>query len=160
MRNIIDENYLQNKWKYILQSILVTFFAGIILVFFDFVVKLVIAASLGATCFIIFTLPHKNASKSRYILGGYVIGVIVGGLCALASAVTPGLPPTVWGAVAIGLSMFLMVLFNLEHPPASALSLGFVLTGFNLGTVVVVFSIAAFLLGVRRLLKNIIIDLI
>lgn len=160
MKNFIDENFLRNKWKYISQSILVTFFVGIILVFFDFVVKLVIAASLGATCFIIFTIPHKNASKSKYILGGYAIGVVVGGLCAMASAVTPRLPPSVWGAVAIGLTMFLMVSFNLEHPPACALSLGFVLTGFNAGTVITVFCITGFLLGVRRLLKNTLIDLI
>ncbi|NLO38227.1 MAG: hypothetical protein GX115_01960 [Ruminiclostridium sp.] len=56
--------------------------------------------------------------------------------------------------------MFLMVLFNFEHPPACALSLGFVLTGFNVGTVITVFCITGFLLGVRRLLKKVLIDLI
>lgn len=60
----IDDNFLRNKWKYIRQVLIVTVFAAIILVFFDFVVRLAVAASLGATCFIIFTVPHKNSSQS------------------------------------------------------------------------------------------------
>ena len=156
----IDDNFLRNKWKYIRQVLIVTVFAAIILVFFDFVVRLAVAASLGATCFIIFTVPHKNSSQPRYILGGYFIGAVVGSICSVLSHAAPNIPLGLWGAIAIGISMFFMVIFNFEHPPASALSLGIVIGGFSLGMIITVFSIALCLLGVRRLLRKWLIDLI
>lgn len=79
MKKFIDEKFLLNKWKYISQCLIVTFFFWIILLMLDFVIKIAIVASLGATCFIIFTIPHKNASKTQYIIGGYSVGVVGGG---------------------------------------------------------------------------------
>ncbi len=160
MKNIVDDNFLQNKWKYIWQCVIVTFFVGIILVVFDFVVKLAIVTSLGATCFIVFTIPHRNSSKTVFILGGYTVGAVVGSICAIITSFTPGIPLSLWGAVAIGLSMFLMVVFNFEHPPAAALSLGIVFGGFNIGTIISVYSIAIMFLVVRKLLGKWLIDLI
>ncbi len=69
----------------------------------------------------------------------------------------PHIPESIWGAVGIGVSMLLMVVFNLEHPPASALSLGIIIEGL---VILTVFIIADFFLGVRKLLKNWLIDLV
>lgn len=160
MKKFIDDNFLLNKWKYISQCLIVTFFFWIILLMLDFVMKIAIVASLGATCFIIFTIPHKNASKTSYIIGGYSVGVVVGGICSLGLHFTQNVPLGLWGAVAIGLSMFLMVIFNFEHPPATALALGLVTEGYDIRTILIVFLISCILLFVRRMLKHWLIDLI
>jgi len=156
----IDDNFLGNKWKYIRQVLIVTAFGAVILIFFDFVIKLEIAASLGATCFIIFTVPHRNSSRVRYILGGYIIGAAAGSICSVLSCAVPGIPLGIWGAVAIGLSMLFMVILNFEHPPASAFSLGIVIGGFKPGMIIAVFAATLCLLGIRQLLKKWLIDLI
>lgn len=160
MKNFIDDKFLNNKWKFILQCFIVTCFLSLILIFLDFVLKLSVVASLGATSFIIFTIPHKNASRVPYILGGYTVGVIVGIICTLGSHITMNIPLTIWGAIAIGLSMFLMVILNFEHPPAAALSLGLVMEGFDIKTVITVFTISISLLVIRWLLRKWLIDLL
>lgn len=160
MKKFIDENFLLNKWKYISQCLIVTFFFWVILLLLDIVVKMAIVASLGATCFIIFTIPHKNASKTSYIIGGYSVGVVVGGICSLGLYFTHNVPLGLWGAIAIGLSMFLMVIFNFEHPPATAFALGLVTEGYDARTIIIVFMISTILLLVRKLLRHWLIDLI
>lgn len=160
MKKFIDEKFLLNKWKYISQCLIVTFFFWIILLMLDLVMKTAIVASLGATCFIIFTIPNKNASKASYIIGGYSVGIVVGGICSLGLNFTHNLPLGLWGAAAIGLSMFFMVILNFEHPPATALALGLVTEGYYLRTILIVFLISGILLFVRRILKHWLIDLI
>ncbi|MHB8131819.1 MAG: HPP family protein [Mobilitalea sp.] len=160
MKKIIDEDFLLNKKKYISQCIIVALFYSIILIFLDFVVKITIVASLGATCFIIFTIPHKNASRIQYVLGGYTVGIVVGSLCVLGEYLMPAIVLSIWGAVAIGLSMFLMVILNFEHPPAAALSLGIVIGGINFKTVIMLYSIITLMLLVRWGLRKWLIDLV
>lgn len=160
MKKFIDEEFLLNKWKYISQCLIVTLFFGIVLLFLDFVVKIAIVASLGATCFIIFTIPHKNASKTSYIVGGYSVGAVVGGICTLGAHLVQSVPLGLWGAIAIGLSMFLMVILNFEHPPATAFALGLVTEGFDLRTITIVFMISFLLLLFRKVFRRWLIDLI
>lgn len=73
---------------------------------------------------------------------------------------TQNVPLGLWGAIAIGLSMFLMVIFNFEHPPATALALGLVTEGYDIRTIIIVFMISGILLLVRRLFRHWLIDLI
>lgn len=159
MKRFIDEGFLNNKLKYFLQCLIVTLFLLVILLLFDFVLKLSLVASIGATCFIIFTGPHKNASKYHYILGGYSVGAIMGTLCSIAQYNTH-LPVGMWGAFAIGLSVFFMVVLNFEHPPAAAFALSIVSEGFAIQTLFVAFSIVGSMLIVRKLLRGWLIDLI
>ena len=101
------------------------------------------------------------------MIGGYLIGTIVGCACSYL----PSLPlltqlplASAWlnqvsGAVSVGLTIFLMVIINVEHPPAAGLALGFVLNAWNLWTVVVVLAGIALLAVVKTLLKPVLIDL-
>lgn len=157
---LLDSKFKNNKKQYIFQCLMATLSLLIIFGVIDYVLHTVVVASLGATSFIIFTLPHRNSSRVRYILGGYVLGSIAGGICALLVSAQVLLSPMLVGALAVGLSMFLMVIFNMEHPPASAFALGIAIEGFDLKTVFFVFVVTIVLLVIKYLNRKWFIDLI
>lgn len=157
---LLDSKFKNNKKQYVLQCLMATVSLLIIFGTIDYVLHTVIVASLGATSFIVFTLPHKNSSRARYILGGYVLGTVAGSICALLVSLHILLTPMLVGALAVGLSMFLMVIFNMEHPPASAFALGIAIEGFDLRTVFFVFLVTFTLLLIKYLNRKWFIDLI
>ena len=59
----------------------------------------------------------------------------------------------VFGALAIGCTIFLMVLLNFEHPPACGMALGVVLNEFNLRVLFIVILGVAVLTALKTLLK-------
>ncbi|MDA3846317.1 MAG: HPP family protein [Vallitaleaceae bacterium] len=156
----VDKKFKNNKKQYILQCLLATAALVLILISVDFVLHTAIVASLGATSFIVFTMPHKNRGKARYILGGYMFSVITGGICSIFINLNPNITPGILGAIAVGLCMFLMVVFNAEHPPAAALALGIVIEGFDIKTIIFVFFVSCLLLFVKYLNRRWIIDLV
>jgi len=84
----------------------------------------VIVASLGATAFIVFAMPDSLTAKPRNVVGGHVGGLLCGGLCSLAAGgLAPGWALVAYAA-AVGLSIFVMVVTDTEHPPASGTALG------------------------------------
>jgi CBS-domain-containing membrane protein len=118
------------RWKaYILQSI-----AATIVVFIIFFVitpeRPVIVASIGASTFIVFAMPGNHAAQPKRVIGGHIIGILSGSLFSFfpQMAILPSI--TIY-SIAVGLSIFLMVALNLEHPPASGTALGIALNGFS-----------------------------
>jgi hypothetical protein len=91
-----------------------------------------VIASLGASCFIVFTMPRARMSRPRFLIGGHVVGVAAGcvgrWLCAIPALAR--LPVfslhsgVLCGALAVGLAIFVMVITDTEHPPAAGLALG------------------------------------
>ncbi|MEE8481842.1 MAG: HPP family protein, partial [Acidiferrobacterales bacterium] len=75
---IFDEKACKNIRPYILQSVLATFTILFILVFLDVLTHTAIIATLGASAFLVFTRPRAYASRSRTLIGGYLIGMAVG----------------------------------------------------------------------------------
>ena len=82
--------------------------------------------SLGASAFIAFSFPSANSSRPRLLIGGYIVGVIIGILCAGLTTLLDGIPPfpayIPACALAVFVSMLLMTVLNFEHPPAAALA--------------------------------------
>jgi len=66
-----------------LQSLLATIVLTIILYFENIFTRTAIIASLGATTFIIFAMPKYATAQLRRVIGGYIIGIIVGGFLFL-----------------------------------------------------------------------------
>jgi CBS-domain-containing membrane protein len=66
----------------------------------------------------------------------------------------------IFGALAISLAMFMMVVTRTEHPPAAALALGLVLNEWNLVTLAVVLTGVVVLSVVKRLVLPVLMDLI
>jgi len=83
-------------------------------------------ASLGASAFIAFSHPDARLSAPRFIIGGYVLGILCGLACGGAALLLknrlpfPDYIPAC--ALAVFSAMLLMTLFGLEHPPAAALA--------------------------------------
>jgi len=165
---IFDRKFHKHVGRYFFQCALATGAVLVILMVLDVIAQAVIIASLGASSFIAFTMPHANVSRPRYLVGGYVCGMAAGiAMSAVGEAV--GNPTVgewtvrgdvVFGATAVGLAIFLMVITDTEHPPAAGLALGVVLAQWNtLALVVPIVGIVA--LSVARLgMKPILINLI
>lgn len=165
---IFDRKFHKHVGRYLFQCALATGAVLVILMVLDVITQAVIIASLGASSFIAFTMPHANVSRPRYLVGGYVCGMAAGiAMSAIGKAV--GNPTVgewavrgdvVFGATAVGLAIFLMVITDTEHPPAAGLALGVVLAEWNtLALVVPIVGIVA--LSVARLgMKPILINLI
>ncbi len=158
----IDERFKKNKGHYIFQCFLATLVLGVVFSSLNYFFNTALLASLGATSFIVFTIPFKELSKPRYVIGGYTVGTIMGivawyfyGLLHYNSmyfGILLGL--------SVGFSMFFMVVLDFEHPPAAGIPLAIMGTG-EYGHNIAVGFIAIFLiLTIRRLLKRFLIDLL
>jgi CBS-domain-containing membrane protein len=157
----IDKKFKKHKGHYVFQCLLVSVCLSVLFSMLNMVFEIALVAALGATTFIIFTGPFKELSQPRYIIGGYCIGTLVGlagvYLFSITSAVH--LFP-VLSAFSVGVSMFLMVVLDYEHPPAAGVALGLMMNGGHLHSVAVAFIGIIFLLILRRLLSKFLIDLL
>jgi len=75
---IIDKKFKKNTLKYIFQCVLATLTILAILLFLDILNEIAIITALGASAFIVFTMPKQYSSDSRRLFGGYIVGLIVG----------------------------------------------------------------------------------
>ncbi|NIP66781.1 hypothetical protein GWN63_01605 [Candidatus Bathyarchaeota archaeon] len=112
----------------------------------------IILASLGATAFLVFVYPERDASRSKIIVGGYFVSSFSGALSHwLLSDFLP------WAAaLSVGLSIFLMLLLGLEHPPASGIGLSFSLYSLSFQEVVSVMVGMVVFLALTAFFKRII----
>ena len=166
--HIFDQNFKRKPFRYIFQCFLAIIVMLIVLTFLDVLTHTAIIASLGATFFIVFTMPHSYLTKTRHVVGGYAVGILVGCLCHLLSSytvtnllfVTPRLSYIVFGALAVGAAILTMVITDTEHAPAAGIALGLVLNRFDYLTIIFIFCTVICLSIIRKLLKPFLIDLI
>ena len=163
----IDQHLRRDDLKrYALQCGLAGVVVLLLLLVLDTVTQTVLIASLGASAFIAFAVPRSKLSGHRNMIGGYVVGIIAGVLMASLNSWID--PPGGWdhaimvvfGALAISLAMFLMVITRTEHPPAAALAIGLVLNEWNFMTLLVVLAGVVVLSVIKRLVLPVLLDLI
>jgi len=166
---IFDKKLQGNVLRYLLQCALATVFVLVVLAILHAIASAAIIAALGASSFIAFAMPRKEASRARYLVGGYLVGMASGTLCHIISQlpVLQQLPLVqeyshiVFGAVAVGVAIFTMAVTNTEHPPASGVALGLVLGGeLNFVTLVVLLVGIVSLAVIKSLMKPVLIDLV
>jgi CBS-domain-containing membrane protein len=117
-------------WKhYLYQSFLAAIVVFIVLFLLN-IEQAVIIASIGATAFIVFTMPRNITAKPRRVIGGHIVGLVSGSLCALIPH-SAMLASIIVISFAVGVSICFMVALDVEHPPASGTALGVALTGFT-----------------------------
>jgi CBS-domain-containing membrane protein len=152
--------------RYLVQCGLATAVVLVLLLVMDTVTQTVLIAALGASTFIAFAVPRSMQSSPRHLIGGYLVGTLVGSLMSMlhtmvdwATLMDPHAGLIVFGALSIGLTMFLMVVTATEHPPAAALALGIVLNEWDLMTLVVVMAGAVALSIVKQLILPMLMDL-
>ena len=157
----------ENIRRYALQCSLAAAVVLILLMVLDAMTQTVLIAALGASVFIAFAVPRSLHSSPRCLIGGYLAGILAGSLMAtlniaidFSDVVTAHASMVVFGALATGLAMFLMVVTKTEHPPAAALALGLVLNEWTLLTLVVVIVGVIALSICKQLILPILMDLL
>jgi len=146
-------------WKnYVLQSLLATISIFIVLLFLS-LQHAVVIASIGATTFIIFTMPNSIAAKSKNVIGGHLIGFTCGALSTLIPHTSFLTTITVY-SLAVGLSILIMVIMDLIHPPASGTALGTAMTGFTYEALTAVIISTVLLSLIKHILNPYLKDLV
>jgi CBS-domain-containing membrane protein len=142
----------KSSWKnYIFQSFLAALTIFLVLLFLN-IEQAVIISAIGATAFIVFAMPKEITAHPRNIIGGHLVGLAIGSLCALLPQ--PSLHLSILAySLAVGLSIFIMVVIDTEHPPAAGTALGLATMGFSLGAAIAVVTSAVLLSLAHHFLK-------
>ena len=163
---IVDPKVKNNLSKYVFQSLLATVAILLPLIFLDVLNETAIIASLGATAFIVFVRPQTKFSQPRRLFGGYFVGILVGCLfCFLSQCILfhtllgQKWSLVIFGALAVGLSIFIMVTTDTEHAPAAGIALGLVINDWDYLTLFFIVSSVILFSLVKRLLISKMIDL-
>ncbi|MFQ5549182.1 MAG: HPP family protein [Woeseia sp.] len=156
-----------NVSRYILQCGLAGMVVLLLLLILDALTQTVLIAALGASAFIAFAVPRSLHSGPRSMIGGYLVGIVAGALMETLSASFQLADPIIahavmvlFGALATGSAMFVMVITKTEHPPAAALALGLVLNEWDLLTLAVVITGIVALSMIKRLVLPLLMDLL
>lgn len=145
-------------WKnYLYQSFLATVVVLIVLLLLS-AEHAVVIASIGSTAFIVFTMPRSITAAPRRVIGGHLIGLVSGSLCALIPQPTILLSVIVY-SLAVGLSILLMVSLDAEHPPAAGTALGVAISGFSPSVAIAVFTSSIVLSLAHRFSRRFLRDL-
>jgi CBS-domain-containing membrane protein len=139
----------------------------VLLLVLDAVTQTVLIASLGASAFIAFAVPLSLHSSPRHMIGGYIVGILAGGSMSylytsldISIVFIENAAIIVFGALAMSMAMFVMVVTKTEHPPAAALALGLVLNEWNLLTLGVVLAGIVGLSIFKRMVLPLLMDLV
>ncbi|MFB0559571.1 MAG: HPP family protein [Dehalococcoidales bacterium] len=167
MVHLFDKSFVRAPKRYIVQSLLAVVVVAVILYFVEVLTHAAIVAALGASAFIVFAMPHSITAQPRRLIGGHIIGLLSGTVCYFTFLTGPlGKLVNGWEfatllvyAVAVGLSIFLMVVTDTEHPPASGTALGIVAHVWSYQVIIFILACAIGLAIVRRLLRGYLKDL-
>ena len=153
-----DARFTPNWGSYVSQSAMASAAVFIVLVALR-QQNLVVAASLAATAFTVFTMPSSVTASSRNVIGGHIVGLVFGFLFALFPQEHALAQDAIY-ALAVGSAMFVMSITNTEHPPAAGTALGVVIAGPNARIVLGVLVGVGLIAIVHRLLRRFLRDLI
>lgn len=119
------------------------------------------ASALASSAYIVFSNPDSNNLLSRYIIGSYVVSIIIGIACShiivFVQAHTGFSSIRVIElvtAVSVGLSLFLQTVLNFKHPPAAGLSLILTSEPWRYSTVIIILIAVVILAIIARLLNR------
>jgi CBS-domain-containing membrane protein len=104
-------------------------------------------------------MPDNVTARSRNIIYGHLIGLFIGSLCALIPQ------SSLWCSIiayslAVGFSIFIMIITNTGHPPAAATALGVAIMGFTPPAAIAVITSVVVLSLAHHFLKPFLRDLI
>jgi CBS-domain-containing membrane protein len=165
---LIDKKFRENTVKYIFQCALATLTILAVLTFLDILTETAIITALGASVFIVFTMPTQYSSDPRRLLGGYIIGITVGfifyiisteffGTNVIANHTTSLI---IFGSIAVGCAIFLMAVTNTEHAPAAGIAIGLVINKWDYLTIIFIIMAIFWMFSIKTILKKYLMDLI
>jgi len=141
----------KQHWRnYILQSVAAMLTFAVILVCQP---NVIVIASMAATTFIIFAMPTIITAQPRNVIGGQFVGLLCGSVCSFIPHEAIWMKVLVYSFV-VGITMFVMVITDTEHPPAAATALGFASKGYSFETAYILMGSVLILSLIHRLLKR------
>jgi len=165
---IIDKKFRKNTLKYIVQCFLASLTILAVLIFLDILNEAALITALGASAFIVFTMPTQYSSDPRRLIGGYIVGVCVGFIFYFISTLefsnnlignhTTTL--VIFGSIAVGVSIFIMAVTNTEHAPAAGIALGLVINKWDYLTIIFIVVAVLWFVSIQIILKKYLMDLI
>ena len=165
---LFDRKFRKNVHRYVFQCALATLTILAVLFFLDVLSETAIIAALGASAFVVFAIPNSYSSDPRRLIGGYLVGISVGIICFNISIIFPTsdfftnteMSLIVFGAIAVGVAIFIMAVTNTEHPPAAGIALGLVINKWDWITIIFILCAITWLTVIRKILAPYLIDLI
>ena len=164
---LIDPKFARNRVRYVAQCCFVSAAMLLVLLMLDAFYQTVLIAALGASSVVAFAAPSMRVSRPRCLIGGYLVGVLVGCSVSSLAAVTGGMVALdertlriLLGAAAVGLTMFVMVTTDTEHPPGAAVALGFVLNDWDISTIAIVLAGIISISVIKELVRDRLMDLL
>lgn len=165
---LIDKKFRKNRFKYIAQCFLATLTILAVLLFLDILTETAIITALGASAAIIFTKPTQYSSDPRRLIGGYIVGLLAGFIFYIISqsqikdilSISETTTLVIFGAIAVGFSIFIMAVTNTEHPPAAGIALGLVINPWDYKTIIFIIVAVLWMAGIRFILRGYLMDLI
>lgn len=165
---LIDKKFRKNTFKYIFQCILAMLTMMAVLFFLDVLDETAIITALGASAFIVFTMPTQYSSDPRRIIGGYIVGLSVGFLFFYISSMhfwtkfssNQTTLDVVFASIAVGVAIFIMAVTNTEHAPAAGIALGLVINNWDYITIIFVIIAVVWFVLIQVILKKHLMDLI
>lgn len=154
LNTIIIDKFKKLWIYYILQSLLaaVALFIIVLVLGKD---KMVVISAMGATSFIAFAMPKAASAKTRNILGGHLVGLASGAIFYFTA-----LPYFIEYPCAVGLAIFLMVVLDVEHPPAAGTALAVVINEVSPPVFVAIMTSSLILSQCRYYLRHHLKDLV
>lgn len=152
---ITTKDKFKKLWEYyILQSSLAAtvLFILVLILGRD---KMVVISAMGATTFIVFAMPKTVSAQTRNVVGGHLVGLASGTIFYFTA-----LPYFLEYPLAVGIAIFLMVVLDVEHPPAAGTALAVVINEVSPDVFVTIMVSALVLSQCRYYLRNHLRDLV
>ena len=165
---LFDKNLKPKMKNYLFQCGLAILSLIVILMVQSALFSEAIVVSVASAAFTIFVFPDSIASTPRRVIGGQIVAILAGAIffailnipALEAAAETRNLVPSVAAALAVGLSILIMVATNTEHPPAAGVALGIVIDPWQWSAIAFVLIGALALSVIRVILKPRMINLL
>lgn len=166
-RKLIDEKFRKYPLAYLVQPVMAGLVIMVLMLFQHRLDSSALVAALGASAFTVFTIPHAKSAQSKVLVGGYICGVVAGVACRMLLAAEwlpqPGgdlvIMQIIIAGASVALAMLLMVVLDLEHPPAAAVALGLVVGPWQPWNVAYVMAAITALSLIRHCLTRVLKDL-
>ncbi|MBL4647563.1 MAG: HPP family protein [Gammaproteobacteria bacterium] len=127
------------------------------------------ATSLGASAFLVFAAPLSKMAERKRLIGSYIIAIIIGVIWHyltrytinnLHLSFTPDHIRIFYAALATVITMMVMIVTSLQHPPAAGLPLALVTDHWSIGILSAIFITVLLIALIKTWLKKWLIPLV
>lgn len=169
---ISNQTFRSYPGHYLSQSVLIMIFMALVLFplgsLESSIFTAIGASTLASSIVTMFAMPNSPVAATHRVIGGYVIGILVGIIIHhIFLALTNGslsshhtLTLDICGATAVGITMIIMAMLGLVHPPSAGLALAIVIGPWNRWTIFVVAIAVLVLCLIKYLLRKWFINLL